>query len=140
MLASVPVAHFTGAMISDLAVYSRAVQWKRQLNFWETVKEVSLLWATFELNNRNYGAWPCHLHPHTLPIRKNIVLISWRKAKGLLCSPLTGLKNLGEMEAVHASGLAPDFGSELINPWLPELLLGCRSLPGSPDRAGIAQR
>lgn len=38
------------------------------------------------------------------------------------------------------AGLALAFGSELINPWLPELVSGCRSLPGSPDSAGIAQR
>lgn len=44
------------------------------------------------------------------------------------------------MEAVHASGLALPLGGELRNPWLPELVLGRRSLAGSTDRAGIVQR
>lgn len=75
---------------------------------------------------------------HTLIIIGKLPYSSPREK--LLCPPLLGLKNLGGMEAVHASGLALAFGSELINPWLPELVFGCRSLPGSPDRAGIAQR
>lgn len=49
-------------------------------------------------------------------IRK--VTISW----GKLCPPLLELKNLGGLEAVHTSGLALAFGSEHINPWLPELV------------------
>lgn len=78
--------------------------------------------------------------PHSDHIRKVTILLSRGQAEGLLCPLFLGLKNLGGMEAVHASGLAQAFGSELINPWLPELVFGCRSLPGSPDRAGIAQR
>lgn len=42
LLALVPVVHFMSAIINDLAVYRRAVRWKRQLNIWGSVKEVSL--------------------------------------------------------------------------------------------------
>lgn len=58
-------------------------------------------------------------------VRGVTVLFSRGKAEGLLCPSELGLKNAGGMmEAVHASGLALAFGSELINPWLPELGFG----------------
>lgn len=143
MLAFIPVAHFTGAIINDLAVCRREVQWKHQLNFWGSVKEVTLHRITFGLQTTKITG-PAHATdiptPRSHHIRKVIILLARGEAKRLLCLHLLGLKNLGGMEAVHASGLALAFGSELITPWLPELLFGCRSLPGSPDAAGIAQR
>lgn len=97
----------------------------------------------FGLNNQNYWACLWCRYPYlTLSLfRKVTILLLLRgKAEGLLCPPLLGPRNLVGVEAVHASGLALAFGSELINPWLPELVFGCRRLPGSADRAGVAQR
>lgn len=96
-----------------------------------------ILDCMFGLNIRDNWAWLCHkyLYPTLSLYLKVIILLSRGKAEGILCLPLLGLKNLGETEAAHASVLALAFGSELVNPWLPELLFGCRSLPGSPDRA-----